>query len=110
MTNAQIIFQESIELLKQGILKPTGNKLTLVGEDGREFTVDEPEEIHTFNGWKSLGYQVRKGEKAVAKFPIWKCKKKKDDKEENAVTVEVSPDMFMKYSAWFTAAQVDPIK
>ncbi len=30
--------------------------------DGSLIEVPEPETIHTYNGWKALGYQVRKGE------------------------------------------------
>lgn len=65
--------------------------------------------IHTYAKWQSLGFQVKKGEKAVAKFPIWKYtnKKKKDESEEEA---QAAGHCFMKMSAWFTDQQVEPIK
>ena len=60
--------------------------------------------IHTYQTWKELGFQVKKGQKAVAKFPIWKFiagKKTDEEKEEDR--------MIMKSAAWFTASQVEAI-
>ena len=45
-----------------------------------------PELIHTYQKWKELGYQVRRGEKAIAKFPIWKyvsCKNEETKETDN---------------------------
>lgn len=61
MTNGEIIFRNSIELMKQGVLKPTGRIYTMTLDDGSEIQVPEVEPIHTYNGWKDLGYQVKKG-------------------------------------------------
>lgn len=95
MTNAAIIEQESMRLVEQGILR-------MVNIGG----VEMPEPIHTFNGWKQLGYSVKKGEKSKIKFPIWKHTTKtveKDGKEEERSS------MFTKVSAFFTFDQVEPI-
>ena len=105
MTNVQIILQTSIELMKQGILKPTGRVFEQQMEDGSTIQIPEPEPIHTYNGWKELGYQVRKGEHAKAVFPIWKYAGKKDEEtgeEENG-------HCFMKKSHWFTFDQVEAV-
>lgn len=78
MKNIEIIAMEEIELIKQGTMQPG-------------------EELHTFQGWKARGYSIRKGEKAIAKFPIWKSVTTKDDEEK----------MFMKNSCWFSTSQVE---
>ena len=78
MTNAQIIFNESIELMNQGIIKGTGRTFTVEMEDGTKKTIEEPEELHTFAAWKERGRQVKKGEHAKAKFYIWKCRMSHD--------------------------------
>ena len=79
-----------------------------------------PEVIHTFNGWKQLGYSVKKGEHSNIKFPIWKHTTKMLDTntgnaEADKINAEINEQgghtsMFMKMSSWFTAAQVEPIK
>ena len=83
-TNAQLVAINTAELVLSGILDPG-------------------DVIHTYQGWKSRGYQVQKGEKAIAKFSIWKyvTRKKKDGSEEQK--------MFLKNSAWFTQKQVSKI-
>lgn len=63
------------------------------------------EEAHTYNRWKAMGYQVRKGEHAAFKATIWKHGKKKvatEDGEEKE-----QGRMFMKTASFFTASQVD---
>ena len=95
MTNAAIIEHESLRLVEQGVLR-------MVNIGG----MDMPEPIHTFNGWKELGFQVKKGEHSKIKFPIWKHTTKtveKDGKEEERSA------MFTKVSAFFTFDQVEPI-
>ena len=111
MTNEQIIFNESRRLLKEGILKSTGF-VDMINDDGTKTKIELPEPIHTFQTWKSLGYVVKKGEKAIAKFPIWKFTQK--DKPEDELTgnpIEDAPvtNMFMKMSAFFTFSQVEKI-
>ena len=63
MTNAQIILSNSIDLMKKGILNGTGKFFEVIDENGKKITIEIPEEIHTFQAWKSLGYCVKKGEK-----------------------------------------------
>lgn len=109
MTNAMIILGESIRLMKEGILEGTGEILTFKYYDGHTEQVEVPEPIHTYQVWKALGYQVRKGEKAIAKFMIWKYTEKKA-KEGNTEAEEgdtVKNNMFMKMSAFFKASQCD---
>ncbi len=117
MTNAQIIMMQSVALMEQGLLKGTGRKITvkLLNADGEEYTkeMDEPEEIHTFAGWKALGYNVRKGEKSGIRFSIWKYSEKAKKPEEmtgNPIEDLPKTSMFMKDACWFTAAQVEPLK
>lgn len=90
MTNTAIIMTQMTVLIAEG-----------------KITADN--EIHTYQHWQSLGYQVKKGEKAIAKFPIWKYTKgkKKDESEEEA---QANGHCFMKNSAWFSDAQVEPLK
>lgn len=82
MTNAEIISAERFCLIKEG-----------------KITVDET--IHTFIVWKQLGYNIKKGEHAIAKFPIWKhvTKTTKDGEEKS--------HMFMKMSCFFSTSQVE---
>jgi len=109
MTNQMIILTQQVELQKEGILKFTGKKMTVVDMSGELIEIDEIQPIHTYKGWKSRGYQVKKGEKAVAKFPIWtySAKKKSDEDEENSIG---TGHMYMKTSAFFTDEQVEKIK
>lgn len=104
MTNAQIIFNESQRLAAEGIIKYTGRVFKMQDMAGNEVIVKETEEIHTYNAWKEMGYQVQKGQKAVASFVIWKYKSKivEESGEEDAT-------MFMKRASFFTAAQVEKI-
>lgn len=109
MTNEMIIFNNRIELQKKNIIKGTGNMIE-VEKNGEKITLEEPEEIHTFNGWKQRGYKVKKGEHSSIKFPIWKYVEKKKKPEEltgNGIIDAPETNMFMKMSAFFTQAQVE---
>lgn len=111
MTNAQIILDQSISLMESGIIKGTGRmmKLAYIDEDGNEVVkdVEEPEIIHTYAAWQQLGYQVKRGSKAVASFTIWKHVGGKKDKETGE---EQDDKMFMKKAHFFTFAQVEKIE
>ena len=112
MTNESIIFNEAVKLMNEGKIKGTG-KFVTVEISGENVTVEEPEDIHTFNGWKKLGFSVRKGEHSTIKFPIWKyTEKAKKEEEKTGNELEDAPikNMFMKTAAFFTASQVEPIK
>lgn len=106
MTNAMIILDESVRLMDEGVLKGTGEYVTVENKDGTTKQLEMPEAIHTFQGWKERGYSVKKGEKAIAKFPIWKhtSKKVEVDGEEEERT-----NMFMKTAAFFKFEQVERI-
>lgn len=120
MTNSQIIFNESIELMKKGIIGTTGRKIAVeyekVNEDGENEVVkeiiDEPEEIHTFADWKARGYFVQKGQKAKAKFMIWNYTNKASKRVIEARKAagkndEEAPDphYYMKEAYFFTKDQ-----
>ena len=107
MTNAQIITNARFALMEQGIIGTTGRTLTFVDEEGDEKQMPEPEVIHTYQTWKELGYQVKKGSKAVARFTIWKHVAAKKNEETQTETPE---RMFMKNASWFTFSQVEPVK
>lgn len=110
MTNAMIILEESLKLVKEGVLKGTGEIITIEYPNGEKVTVEAPEPIHTFNGWKALGYSVKKGEKSTIKFPIWKyTEREKKEEEKTGNPIEDAPvtNMFMKVSAFFRFDQVE---
>ena len=119
MTNAQIILHESLSLMEQGILKGSGQFAEVETAEGT-MTIELPEVIHTFQGWKQLGYSVKKGEKSSIKFPIWKhttkmLKTDTDSAELNKMNQQINEqggqtNMFMKTAAWFTFSQVEPIQ
>lgn len=106
MTNAMIVLLESVKLMEEGIIKGSGIKGTT--PDGKE--IELPEQIHTYQTWKSLGYQVKKGQKAVAQFPIWKHTSKQLDETDDEGNPKVKTNMFMKTASFFTIDQVEKIK
>ena len=106
MTNAQIIFNARVQLMESGKIGTTGRAVEVVNENGETVIMKEPEEIHTFAAWKEKGYRVRKGEKAIAKFTIWKYVSKKIETEDGE---EESGKCFMKCSAFFASSQVEKV-
>lgn len=120
MTNAQIIFNASVKLMEDGILSGTGNFMKVTYDDGTEKQIEIPEQIHTFAGWKTLGYSVRKGQKAIAQIDIWKHTAKfldenVPDEKTAAANKEINDQggiqkIFMKKSFFFKASQVEPMK
>lgn len=86
MTNAEIVALAWGQLVGNGV-------------------ISESEEIHTFQKWKSLGYAVKRGEKAVTKLTIWKHTSKVNPKTQEEETA-----MFMKTAAFFSTSQVEKIK
>ena len=110
MTNAEIIMRESEALMAQGILASAGT-IEVQDEDGNKHEVDVPEDIHTYQGWKQLGSQVKKGEHAVARFAIWTpSKRKMDDDTDEAKKVDAKPNMWLSTAYWFKASQVEEVK
>ena len=106
MTNAQIIFDASIALMEQGKIKGTGRYITVEDENGNKKQIELPEEIHTFNGWKERGYNVKKGAKSEIKIQIWKHTSKKIKNDETGAEEEKN-SLFMKAAAFFTSDQVE---
>lgn len=106
MTNEQIIFNNSIELMDAGIIKGTGRFIIVEDENGQKKEMPEPEPIHTYQAWKQLGYQVQRGQKAKASFLIWKHTVKKAKQEQD----EDEEKMFMTKAFFFTFDQVEPIQ
>lgn len=105
MTNAMIVMTEQIRLQQEGILKFTGRMLQT--PEGIEFPEIQP--IHTYQVWKNMGYQVKKGSKAVAQFPIWKYVQNKKQAVETEEEAQAAGHCFMKMASWFTDEQVEPI-
>ena len=99
MTNEQIIFNNRVDLMDKGIIRGTGNK------EGEKIELEEPEQIHTYAGWKALNRQVKKGEKSIASFMIWKHTTKKPKEKDE----EPKEAMFQTKAFWFTEAQTEAI-
>jgi antirestriction protein ArdC len=68
--------------------------------------------LHTYQTWKKLGYQVKKGEKSEHKIPVWKPSTKKVEVENEDGTKEEKTNgrYFIKTSAFFTQEQVERIE
>lgn len=105
MTNAMIIMNQQQELAEAGILNYTGREIEVEMPDESVMVFKEVEEIHTYQKWKELGFQVQKGEKAVAQFTIWKHVSKK-----NKETDKDEAKMFMKKASFFKRSQVKEIE
>ena len=86
MTNAEIVAFAWGQLVGSGVISAN-------------------EEIHTFQKWKSLGYTVKRGEKAITKLTIWK-----HTSRTNKETQEEETAMFMKQAAFFSTSQVEKIQ
>lgn len=113
MTNAMIIFIESQKLAEQGKIKYTGREFKAINLLGEEVVYKETEELHTFASWKSLGYIVKKGQKAVASFPIWKYISTKAEAKDADIELEQQVDtgrVYMKVASFFTKDQVEELK
>lgn len=111
MTNEEIILSNRVFLMEEGVIKGTGERFVFSDENGSR-EIEMPEEIHTFNSWKTLGYVVKKGEHSIARFPIWQKsdKKKRKEEEDDEKRKKESDRYYMKVSFFFTKEQVEPIK
>lgn len=105
MTNEMIILNERIRLLEEGVIKATGRMASYEDAEGVIHEYIEPEEIHTFNGWKSHGRVPMKGTEAVAKFPIWRFEPKHYDSSGE----EQPEKMFLSTAAFFTKSQTEQL-
>ena len=90
LTNVQIIAMEEARLIEEGLMS-------------------NDEVIHTYQHWKSLGYQVRRGEKAITKLSIWKYGGKVQTDEKTGEKTIANPHCFGKVAAFFKTSQVDAI-
>lgn len=79
--------------------------------------IEVPEEIHTFNEWKKLGYVVKKGERSIARFPIWRSAQKTEEKDDgegdkkpNKGKKKFNGQFYQKMSFFFSEGQVEPLK
>lgn len=71
-----------------------------------ENDIPEDEPLYTFARWKSMGYQVKKGEKAKYKVALWKYKEKTITKDDTEIK---SGYCFGKTTHLFTKDQVEKI-
>lgn len=113
MTNAQIIFNASVKLMEDGVIKGTGRVFCFEDENGERHELEEPEALHTFATWKELGRVVKKGEKCCARIQIWKyaAGKKSEDVAANADgEAEDGGRCFMKTAFFFKLDQTEPVK
>ena len=93
MTNVQIVENNRQALIEAGI-------------------IGENDTIHTYEYWKAAGYQVKRGEKAIARFPIWKKGKQEtivevkteDGKQEKTID---TGRFFLKESCFFSSLQIE---
>jgi len=105
MTNQMIIMFQQEALAEAGILEYTGREIEVMLPDESVMTFKEVEPIHTYSRWRELGFQVQKGETAIAKFKVWKHTSKK-----NKETDEDESRMFMKTASFFKQSQVKEIE
>ena len=68
MTNAQIILQESIKLMKENKIKGTGEFIVIEKEDGTKEKMEMHEQIHTFATWKKIRLYSLKRRKSSCKI------------------------------------------
>ena len=94
MTNEEIIFRGI-----QSHLGLTDEEASALIQSGK-FPV-----YHTYEHWKSLGFQVKKGEHADMKLTIWKQGKAKTADDGSTIPGR----MFMKTAAFFGTGQVEKI-
>jgi len=109
LTLAEIQEMAQLELLNlQGKTNRTIIQLSLLANGiNYNYTGDN---LKTFAQWKSLGYSVCKGEKALLQCELWTpCKYKSDNKEEGEDKKEYKK-MFLKKSSLFSIEQVKLIE
>ena len=72
----------------------------IIENERKELGLDEDLILKTYQDWKRLGYQVKKGEKSVMTCMIWFPKKSKVVKSD-ADSEEVNDGSFFKSKAFF---------
>ena len=63
------------------------------------------EDCHTYQHWRALGRQVKRGEKALFMAPMWKPNVKRDERGE-----ETRKGFFAKSSAFFAFSQTEEVR
>lgn len=116
MTNQEIILRESIRLMNDGIIAGSGRYVTMTDNSGAEMTIELPEAIHTFSAWKKAGFAVKRGEHAIACFPVWKYTQRRNNADNDGDgdgaadgDSEPSGHMYMRKAFWFKLSQVEKI-
>lgn len=100
-----IILNARFDLMEEGILQGTGNIIEVEDENGEKKQIEEPEQIHTYQGWKSLNRQVKRGEKSIATIQIWKHTTKKSKSEDE----DDQEKMFLTKAFFFRETQTEAI-
>lgn len=100
-----IILNARFDLMEEGILQGTGNIIEVEDENDEKKQIEEPEEIHTYQWWKALHRQVKRGEKLIATIQIWKHTTKKPKEADE----EEQEKMFLTKAFFFTEAQTEVI-
>ena len=91
--------------MEEGILQGTGNIIEVEDENGEKKQIEEPEQIHTYQGWKSLNRQVKRGEKSIATIQIWKHTTQKSKAEDE----DDQEKMFLTKAFFFRETQTEAI-
>ena len=93
------------------MIRGTGRFVEIEDQDGNKQQLELPEAIHTYNAWKQIGRQVKRGEKCKARFYIWKQGKGKTAIDEETGEEHQTPGrMFMKEAFFFTFDQTEAIR
>lgn len=110
MTNRQIILAESMRLMRAGVLAGSGVIASVTDENGEEKRIELPEAIHTFAAWKEQGFCVKRGEHAIAAFPVWKyAERRAESSAESSAENQQQSRMFLKKAFFFKRSQVERI-
>ena len=67
------------------------------------------EEVHTYAKWQQLGYQVKRGEKALIQTRLWKKVKSKKDLENVENKDDVQGNFRLVKASLFSKSQVEKI-
>lgn len=69
------------------------------------------EEVHTYAKWLSLGYKVKRGEKALFDTKLWKYSKKKPkDAEAETTEDEINGHCYLTKAFLFGKSQVEKVE
>ena len=109
MTNEMIILTESVKLMEDGIIKGTGEFVEVeINGEIKKFEI--PEEIHTYERWRKMGYQVQRGETSFIKFKVWFFTggNGRNQELEETESAQQHGKCYMRMTSFFTKDQVKP--